>query len=98
MQSLIFISNIVPIFFFFVYLLQVAITILWLARAARKRGYQGPVLDSSCFHHLLPVRMVFFLCWSFSASEVFLVQCNRSPNIHPLRLTIADPIQIKNLN
>lgn len=60
-QSLIFISNIVPIFvFLFVDLLQVAITILWLARAARKRGYQGPVLDSSFFHHLLPVGIVFF--------------------------------------
>ena len=35
---------------------QVAITILWLAKAARKQGYQGPTLDVSCFNHLIPVR------------------------------------------
>lgn len=34
---------------------QVAITILWLAKAARKQGYQGPALDVSCFNHLIPV-------------------------------------------
>ncbi|XP_068702619.1 trichohyalin-like isoform X3 [Montipora foliosa] len=33
---------------------NVAITILWLAKAAEKQGYQGPTLDFSCFHHLLP--------------------------------------------
>ncbi|KAL9971510.1 hypothetical protein ACROYT_G017681 [Oculina patagonica] len=33
---------------------NVAITILWLAKAARKQGYQGPPLDVSCFDHLLP--------------------------------------------
>ena len=35
---------------------QIAITILWLAKAARKQGYQGPTLDVSCFNHLIPVR------------------------------------------
>ena len=35
---------------------QVAITILWLAKALEKQGYQGPALDFSCFHHLIPVR------------------------------------------
>ncbi|XP_020618703.1 LIM and calponin homology domains-containing protein 1-like isoform X2 [Orbicella faveolata] len=33
---------------------NVAITILWLAKAARKQGYQGPALDVSCFNHLIP--------------------------------------------
>lgn len=35
--------------------LQVTITILWLAKAAHNRGYQGPALDYSCFDHLIPV-------------------------------------------
>lgn len=27
---------------------------MWLAKALEKQGYQGPALDFSCFHHLIP--------------------------------------------